>query len=212
VKVLITTFGQKDFEKVVHAMRQLPYERLVLLGKPDAIESAACARIKQLEEVSGYAVTSDSIPDGGFMDIVDEISESLERHSKDDEGRRNEVTLNISGGDKLLGDAALFAAFRLGIEAYHCDERLTKLPVLRGLTAKDRFTPSQIRFLKCIRGSSTTFDDLVDKISPGKRQPVERVMRELRKAGLIETHVQSGKIIISPSESGLEVVRAINAV
>ena len=211
MKILVSTFGRDDFDRVTQAMRQLPYERLVLLGSPDAIDSPACQKIMELEEMSGNRVFSEEIPDSGFMDIVNGVSESLERHSRDGNGRRNELILNISGGNKLLGDAALFAAFRLGVETYHCDERLTKLPVLKGLTAKDRFTPSQIRFLKCVGKTNAMFDRLVEQISPGKRQPVERVMRELKKAGLIETEVRAGKIIVSLSGSGAEVVRAINA-
>jgi hypothetical protein len=81
--------------------------------------------------------------------------------------------------------------------------------VLKGLTAKDRFTPSQVRFIKGVDGPSVPFDRLVESISPGNRQPVERVMRELKKAGLIETEVTSGKIVIALSESGAEVARAI---
>lgn len=209
MKVLISTFGRDDFEKVVQAMRRLPYERLVLVGGSEAAESMALARIKELEELSGHEVTDEIVPESGFMEIVDAMSEILEKHSREARGRRNEIILNISGGDKLLGDAALFAAFRLGVETYHCDERLTKLPVLKGLTAKDRFTPSQVRFIKGVDGPSVPFDRLVESISPGNRQPVERVMRELKKAGLIETEVMSGKIVITLSESGAEVARAI---
>ena len=209
MKVLISTFGRDDFEKVVQAMRRLPYERLVLVGGSEAAESMALARIKELEELSGHEVTDEIVPESGFMEIVDAMSEILEKHSREARGRRNEIILNISGGDKLLGDAALFAAFRLGVETYHCDERLTKLPVLKGLTAKDRFTPSQVRFIKGVDGPSVPFDRLVESISPGNRQPVERVMRELKKAGLIETEVVSGKIVIALSESGAEVARAI---
>jgi hypothetical protein len=209
LKVLISTFGRDDFEKVVQAMRRLPYERLVLVGGPEAAESMALARIRELEELSGHEVTDETVPESGFMEIVDAVCEILERHSRGARGRRNDIILNISGGDKLLGDAALFAAFRLGVETYHCDERFTKLPVLKGLTAKDRFTPSQVRFIKGVDGPSVPFDRLVESISPGNRQPVERVMRELKKAGLIETEVMSGKIIIALSESGAEVARAI---
>ncbi len=210
MKILVSTFGQDDFNRIVFAMRQLPYERIVLMGTSDAIESAAFEKIKDIEEMSGHGVLGETIPEGGFMDIVNEISESLERYSRGGDGRRNEIVLNISGGDKLLGDAALFAAFRLGIETYHCDERVTKLPVLKGLTAKDRFTPSQVNFLKAIRNAPGHFDDIVDEVSPGKRQSAERVMRELKKAGLIQTEVRIGKIIVSLSEAGAEVVRAIN--
>ena len=209
MKVLLSTFGKDDFEKVVQAMRRLPYERLVLVGDAKAIESKSLAKIRGLEEMSGHEVADELVPEDGFMEIVDAISEILDRHSRDGRGKRNEIVMNISGGNKLLGDAALFAAFRSGTETYHCDEKLTKLPVLRGLTAKDRFTPSQVRFITQMDEPSVPFDRMVESISPGNRQPVERVMRELRKSGMIETKVESGKIIISLSDAGAEVARAI---
>lgn len=209
MKILVSTFGGYDFEKVVQAMRRLPYERLVLVTGSEAVESMALARIRELEELSGHEVTAEIVQESGFMEIVDAMSEILEKYSRDTRGTCNDIILNVSGGDKLLGDAALFAAFRKGVETYHCDERLTKLPVLKGLTAKDRFTPSQVRFIKRVDGPSVPFDRLVESISPGNRQPAERVMRELRKAGLIETEVMSGKIIVALSASGAEVARAI---
>jgi len=209
LKILISTFGKDDYEKVVQAMRQLPYERLVLMGGSDAMESKALGMLRELEEASGHDVTEEFVPEDGFMATVDSISEILERHSRDDRGKRNYVVMNISGGDKLLGDAALFAAFRSGTETYHCDDRTTKLPVLKGLTAKDRFTPSQVKFITHVDGPSVSFDSLVESISPGNRQPVERVMRELRKSGMIDTRLESGKIVVSLSDAGAEVARAI---
>lgn len=209
MKILLSTFGHDDFERVVQAMKRLPYERLVLMGTAEAIESKTFAKIRALEEMSGHEIADETVPGNGFMEIVDSISEILERHARDGQGRRNDLVLNISGGDKLLGDAALFAAFRLGIETYHCDDRLTKLPVLNGLTAKDRFTPSQIRFIRGIDGPSVSLDRLAESVSPGNRAPVERVLRELKKAGLIVTEVRSGKIVIGLSESGAEVARAL---
>ncbi|HJX04621.1 MAG TPA: hypothetical protein VJ489_02260 [Thermoplasmata archaeon] len=209
MKILLSTFGQDDFERVVQAMRMLPYERLVLIGTAEAIESRMLAKIRALEEMSGHEVADEAVPENGFMEIVDMISEILERHARDSQGRRNDLVLNISGGSKLLGDAALFAAFRLGIEAYHCEDRLTKLPVLKGLTAKDRFTPSQIRFIREIDGSPAPLDRIAESVSSGNKAPVERVMRELKKAGLIVTEVRSGKIVVGLSESGAEVARAV---
>lgn len=211
MKVLLSTFGPDDFDKVVQAMKQLPYEQLVLIGPENANESATFSRISELELMAGHEVVSETVRDDGFMATVEAVSEIVRRYARDEKGRANELLLNISGGPKLLGDAALFAAFRSGVEAYHCDGRLTKLPVLRGLTARDRFTPSQIRFIGLIDRPSTPFDRLVDAISPGNRQPAERVMRELRKSGLIETEVKDGKIVITLSDSGEEVARAIKA-
>jgi len=212
LKILISTFGKDDFDKVVQAMRRLPYERLVLMGDADAMESKTHSVIRDLEEASGHEVTDELVPEAEFMAVVDAVSEIIGRYSRDDSGRRNDVVMNISGGDKLLGDAALFAAFRSGTETYHCDERFTKLPVLKGLTAKDRFTPSQVKFMTRVDGPSVSFDSLVDSISPGNRQPVERVMRELRKSGMIETKVDSGKIVVSLSDAGAEVARAIKII
>lgn len=206
MKTLVSTFGKEDLEKVLLAMKLLPYEKLVLIGKGEMTDCDAFKRVSALEEMSGHRLTAEELDGNDFMELVDGVSEILAELL-----RHESIVLNVSGGDKLLGDAAILAAFRLGVEAYHCDERLTRLPVLRGATAKDRFTPTEQRFLTSVAGKWTPLDNLVESISQGKRQPVERVMRELRKMGLLITEVQGGKIRVALSGEGKEVARAIKA-
>jgi len=206
VRVLISTFGPEDADRVLQAMRQLPYDKLVLAGDDRVLESDAFARINDLEEMAGHTIDFESVDQDDFMALVDGVSEILSRHG--DSGK-NHVVLNISGGSKLLGDAALLAAFRVGVETFHIDERITKLPILRGATASDRFTPSQVRLIEMIGEQNPALGDLITGMGPSSRQSGERVVRELRKQGLLIPEVRDSKVHLSLSPTGLEVLRAV---
>jgi hypothetical protein len=212
VRVLVSTFGGDDHVKVLSAMKSLPYEKLVLVGEASAEDSQGFHKLEHLEEVSGHELDFEPVDTDGFMETVEEICDVLVRYSRDLESKNpNMVTLNISGGSKLLGDAALFSAFRLGMAAYHCDEQVTKLPVLKGATAVDRFTASQIKFIMSIRDDGMLFDDLLRTVHPAGRQATERVLRILRKEKLVETELQSAKIYVTLSAEGREVARNLEA-
>jgi hypothetical protein len=210
MKILVCTFGEGDHMKALDAMRRLPYERLVLVGEPGLADTDSLARIRTFEELSGHDVETEIIYGDGFMDEVDQISEVLEKHSMDpSSGERNSVILNISGGRKLLGDAALFAAFRLGVRACHCDGRMTMLPVVNGATATDRFTPAQSKFLMALGADFRPLDEMVSDETAPSRQAAERVIRQLRKLDLLKTVVKGGKIHVALSDAGLEVSHAL---
>jgi len=210
VKILISTCGEGDFDKVMEAMRRLPYEQLVLVGAEDLSESESLSKIRAFEEMSGHDVEAEVVDAEGFMDLVDQVSSVLEKHMKPAKtGERNKIILNISGGSKLLGDAALFAAFRMGISACHCDRRMTVLPVVSGATATDRFTPAQTKFIKVLDRSYLPLDDILTRMGSQSRQAAERVIRELRKLDLLRTDVRDGRIHIALSDAGAEVSRAL---
>lgn len=210
MKILATTFSEGDHIKVLEAMRRLPYERLVLIGDKCMAESESCKKIRAFEELSGHEAEIELVEGQNFMELVDEVSSILEKHSKDAEsGDRTDLVVNISGGSKLLGDAALFAAFSLGVEACHCDQKLTRLPIIKGATAIDRFTPTQIRFIGLLGDELLPLDEIASQLDAQSRQAAERVMRELRKLGLLKTEVRGGKIHVALSDSGGEVSRAL---
>jgi hypothetical protein len=210
VKTLVSTFGEGDVDKTMEAMRRLPYEKLVLIGEDGMADTESFARIRSFEDLSGHEVEAEIVEGGGFMDLVDQVSSILEKHSKlGPTGDRPNVLLNISGGSKLLGDAALFAAFRLGIRACHCDGRMTMLPVVSGATATDRFTPAQSRFIRVLNKGFVPLNDLMQSVGSPSRQAIERVMRELRHLELLRTDVREGKILVALSEAGAEVSRAL---
>ena len=210
MRILVSTFGSGDGDKVLDAMRAIPYDRLVLVGDAGAMASDDFARLSQLESMAGQGIAYQQIDGMDFMDLVEMVSEVLNSLRAED-GRRNTVVLNISGGPKLLGDAALFAAFRWGVEAYHCEGTVTRLPVLTRATAEDRFSGAQIQFLLCVNGGCGTLEDVMHKLGVSGRQSVERLLRELKKAGLVRAAVVGGRITVSLTDEGVEVCRAIGS-
>ena len=207
--VLISTFGSEDADRVLQAMRQLPYDKLVLVGDDRVPESDAFTRLNNLEEIAGHTIDFETADQDDFMELVDGVSEILSRHG--DSGK-NHVVLNISGGSKLLGDAALLAAFRLGVETFHIDDRITKLPILRGATARDRFTSSQVRLIEMIGAQNPVLGDLITGMAPSSKQSAERVVRELKKQGMLVSEVRDCKVHLSLSPTGLEVLRAVRLI
>jgi DNA-binding transcriptional ArsR family regulator len=213
LRVLVSTFGVGDLDKVLLAMKHLPYDRLVLMGDRHVEESDDFSKIRDLEAMTNHGVTVEIVDDDGFMELVNSVSEVLQRHARDPgTGARNALSLNISGGRKLLGDAALFAAFRSGVGAYHCDGKLVRLPVVQGATAIDRFTPLQAKFIASIGEDWVALGKVMERMQAVGKSATERVIRELRKAGLLRSEVRSGEVRLSLTDQGREVLRAIRIV
>jgi hypothetical protein len=181
-----------------------------LIGDGDVEESRDFSKIRELEAMTGHDVVVEIVDDDGFMDLVEGVSDVLQRFKREPgTGVMNSVSLNISGGDKLLGDAALFAAFRSGVDAYHCDGKLVRLPVVHGATAVDRFTHLQVKFIASIGEEWVALGEVVERMQPVGKSATERVIRELRKAGLLGSEVRSGTVFLSLTDQGKEVLRAV---
>lgn len=209
MKTLISIFGEGDVEKTLLAMRWLPYDRLVLVGESNGHEPAGLDELRKLESMTGNTVHYEQVDTADFMGLVDDIAEIISRFSVPDAGP-GEAVLNISGGTKLMADAALFAAFRMGVPTYHVTDRVVRLPVMKGVTAKNRFTPLQAQFIQALEGEHT-LGYLEQSLRPQSRQSLERLMRELRKMGLVSPRLESGQVMISLTEDGQEVRRALAA-
>lgn len=212
MKVLVSTFGPGDEEKVVLAMRSLPYDHLVLIGEEGVDECDDLHHLREMEDMAGHSIDLEVLEDEGFMELVDSVAGVLQKHSLSPHGGKpDSVRLNMSGGSKLLGDAALLAAFRLGVETFYCEGKVTKLPVIKGATARDRFTASQIELITTIADRAIPLGAVVEKMATHSRQAVERVIRELKKEALIRAEVKAGKVLLSLSESGAEVLRSLRS-
>jgi len=209
LRTLVSTFGPEDLERVITAMRALPYDRMVLVGEPGADTSEAFSQLKSVEEFSGHRLEFQGVSGTDFLGLVDDVSQVISSRLRDHEtGARQDVSINISGGSKLLGDAALFAAFRMGVSAYLCDGKVVKLPVVSGATPRDRFTSVQTKLLGVI-GVGCALDEAIERMKPGSRQASERVVRELKKASLIRADVKEGRVFLIPTDEGCEVLRAL---
>ncbi len=212
MRTMVSTYGEGDEDKVLNAMRMLAYDKLVLVGEADFSDSLGFRKIRTLEEMSGHEIEPTTVGSArsSFMDMVEEVSEVLAGNA----GRtaNSSVILNISGGSKLLGDAALFAAFRLGVEAYHCEaSSFVKLPVIRGATAKDMFTEGQSQLIACLSGGPRWMDEAMSLVRPASRQALERIVRELRRADIVHAQLDEGKVLLNLTAQGKEVAKAILA-
>lgn len=210
MRVLISTFREGDLDKLTLAMRKLPYDKLVILGTDLNNGSDSLSTVKRLEEMAGHDVEVDELDDEDFLSLVDEVSAVLTKHLLDHKtNTRNTVSLNISGGSKLLGDASLFAAFRMGIETYHCENRVTKLPVIRGATARDRFTPMQLGLIRAVGSGQIAYEDLVKKMGQASKQSTDRLIRELKRQTVLASELRSSRVFIFLSGAGKEILNAI---
>ena len=206
MRLLLSTFGPGDAERVLNAMRLLPYDKLVLVGEEGAQESADFLRLERLENMSNKKIEFQPIFDSEFLGMVDTVSDMVARYASN---RGDTVSVNISGGAKLLGDAALLAAFRVGVETYHCDGMLVKLPVIKGVTARDRFTPAQTRLIEAIGAAGIQYSDLVGKIEGMSKPSLDRIIREVKKAGLMTAQMVDGRLRIVLTPAGVEVLHAL---
>lgn len=210
MRILASTFKQGDLEKVLQAMRSLPYDRLLLIGLQGVEECEDLSRIQHLEEMAGHPVELVVAEDGDFMGMVGQMAEELSKRMNGRHGAvRDTVILNISGGPRMLGDAALLAAFELGVEAYHVNGRVTRLPVIRGATARGRFSRNQARMIEALGTGEVTLDGLAKTMDPIGRQAVDRMIRELKRENLIGSRGENGKVILWLTAPGREVLRAI---
>ncbi len=208
MRILASTFADGDDEKIFLAMRSLAYDRLALLVTEES-EGPSLERVKKLEGLAGHEVAVLPIEADGFMPMVDSISEQLASLLVDGrQGTRHELLLNISGGTKIMGDAALLASFRLGIEAYHCDKVVIRLPVLKGATAKDRFTQQQIHLLDVLGVREVPLTEVIRSMEPNSKASAERTIRELRKQRLLRSRAKDGKVYLGLSSEGIEVFLA----
>lgn len=209
MRVLVSTFSDGDLEKVLLAMRNLPYDNLVLIGEAGAEETKDLRELRRLESMTGNEVRFEQVDASDFMGLVEEIAGVIESVARPN-GGRDEVVLNISGGTKLMADAALFAAFRLGIPTYHVTERTVRLPVMKGVTARNRFTQLQSLFISSLE-SPRRIADLVDALPPHGKQSLERVMRELKVMGLVCPRLEDSQVVVSLTADGHEVRKALDA-
>jgi DNA-binding MarR family transcriptional regulator len=89
---------------------------------------------------------------------------------------------------------------------------LVRLPVVHGATAVDRFTPLQAKFIASIGEEWVALGTVMERMQPVGKSATERVIRELRKAGLLKSEVRSGEVLLSLTDQGREVLRAIRIV
>ena len=136
---------------------------------------------RKIKNVLGLPITINLVTkENVIRDTMERVNEILNL-----EGRNfQQVLMNVSSGDKLIGCAALSAAFINGIKAFGMDSTKSVpllMPVLK-LSYNEIISTAKIKILKTIDGMGGTINSLEElELASGLGKP------------LLSYHVQGGK-------------------
>jgi hypothetical protein len=176
----IATFGSEGQEGVALGIRSFPVQKLALICF-DNDKNRAEEFSRKIKSVLGLPITINLVTkENVIRDTMERVNEILNL-----EGRNfQQVLMNVSSGDKLIGCAALSAAFINGIKAFGMDSTKSVpllMPVLK-LSYNEIVSGAKIKILKAIDsvgGTVESLDQLEQAASIGKP--------------LLSYHVQGGK-------------------
>lgn len=176
----------------------LAYDKLVLVTGKDSLEKEGYKRLQEIESGSPNGMETVIVDVFSFTECLKRIEEVIEKYS----GKGNEVLLNVSGGTKVLSDAALFAGFQKGVRSYHCEDECLELPIIVGLGVKERLSELQIEVLRRLdkEVERKSFEKtLVDE--GHSLFSVQEAIRKLRTLEILDVEVKKGGMYISINES-----------
>ncbi len=176
----IATFGKTDQDGVALGIRSFPIHKLVLICF-DSDKNQAGEFSDKIRSILGISITITLVTkDNVIRDTMERVNEILNLHGREFQ----QVLMNVSSGDKLIGCAALSSAFINGIKAFGMDST-HKIPLLMPvlkLSYNEIISDAKIKILKAIDNAGGTIESLeqLEQLS-GYGKP------------LLSYHVQGGK-------------------
>lgn len=176
----IATFGSEGQDGIALGLRSFPVHKLVMICI-NSDKNKAEELSKKIRNVLGLPITINLVTkENVIRDTMERVNEILNLNAKEFQ----QVLLNVSSGDKLLGCAALSSAFINGIKAFGMDFTGTiplLMPVLK-LSYSEIISEAKIKILKAIDSAGGIIGSLdqLEEIS-GYGKP------------LLSYHVQGGK-------------------
>ncbi len=194
-RILLSTFGF-DERKVLRAMRMFAYDRLSLIGGPDSFRSPGFRRLRDLEAQVGAAVEATAVDPYDFAACFRKAVGVLDGYS----APRFEVRVNVSGGTKVLADAAILAAFHQGVECWHVEgDAAVRLPVLRGFRFVDALTAAERSMLALVSRPLRSEDVVRSAEGRGLSDSEARgALASLIRKGWVRGDLVRGRAVVSP--------------
>jgi hypothetical protein len=161
-------------------IRSFPIQKLAFICF-DSDKNKAEEFARKIKNVLGLPITINLVAkENVIRDTMERVNEILNI-----EGRNfQQVLMNVSSGDKLIGCAALSAAFINGIKAFGMDPTKSVpllMPVLK-LSYNEIISTAKIKILKTIDGMGGTINSLEElEQASGLGKP------------LLSYHIQGGK-------------------
>jgi Domain of unknown function (DUF6293) len=158
--IQIATFGPEDQDTIASGIRNFPVHKLSLICFESDKEKAEDFS-RKIRSVLGLPVSIHVVSRKNVIrDTLERVSEILAKDDKD-----YQVLMNVSCGDKLIGCAALSAAFINGIKAFGMDEKGSPLlmPILK-LSYNEVISESKIKILKAIDEATGGFVESLEQL------------------------------------------------
>jgi hypothetical protein len=156
--IQIATFGSDGQDGIALGIRSFPIHKLALICFSSDNHNAEHFSSK-IRSVLGLPVTINIVTkENVIRDTMERVNEILILNGKEFQ----QVLMNISAGDKLIGCAALSAAFINGIKAFGMDETGSLpllMPVLK-LSYSEIISEAKIKILKAIDSAGGIVDSL----------------------------------------------------
>ncbi len=190
-RTLIATMGF-DERHVLPALRLMPYDRLVVVAGRDTFRSAGFRRLKDLEPSLRSVVVRP-------FDLLDSLG--TVRRTILDAAKEGPVRLSVSGGTKILVNAAILAGFLEGIETWYCETTPIRLPVLAGVRLGEPFPASERAIMQLVR-RPVSVEGLVARADAGgmSRRTALAAVQALASKGLLTIDVRAGRSFARPSD------------
>ena len=154
----IATFGSDGQDGIALGIRSFSVHKLVLICFSND-KSKAEDFARKIKSILGIPITITIVTkENVIRDTMESVNEILNLHAKEFQ----QVLLNVSSGDKLIGCAALSAAFINGIQAYGMDETHSiplLMPVLK-LSYSEIVSEAKIKILKSISDAGGVIESL----------------------------------------------------
>jgi len=154
----IATFGSDGQDGIALGIRSFSVHKLALICF-NSDKNRAEDFAKKIKSVLGVPITITVVTKENVVrDTMESVNEILNLHAKEFE----QVLLNVSSGDKLIGCAALSAAFINGIQAFGMDDTHTVpllMPVLK-LSYNEIISEAKIKILKSINTAGGVIQSL----------------------------------------------------
>ena len=154
----IATFGPDGQDGIALGIRSFSVHKLALICF-SSDKNRADDFAKKIISILGVPTTITIVTKENVVrDTMESVNEILNLHANEFE----QVLLNVSSGDKLIGCAALSAAFINGIQAFGMDDTHTVpllMPVLK-LSYNEIISEAKIKILKSINTAGGVIESL----------------------------------------------------
>lgn len=181
--LLVSTIG-KEVSEIITGIRSLPHDNLVLVTDAAMQENApALAFLRRLGIRHEVLLVDPSDITGSALLIERKVQEHLAK------GWRSRV--DITGGRKLLSDAAMLAALSTGSEVCCFEMGARRFPLLTAMGVREALPKDLAEVLRSQQWPMP-FDDVRGK---GKDHPLPPMLRRMKQMDLIQLEEGGASLI-----------------